>query len=49
MQKHREDAPSLTSQVLRHRQASGDVIGREYLAHTAINFTVSWPTSWYTF
>ena len=32
MQKHREDAPSLTSQFLRHRQALGDVICREYLA-----------------
>ena len=32
MQKHREDAPSLTSQFLRHRQALYDVICREYLA-----------------
>ena len=35
MQKHREDAPSLTSHFLRHRQALDDVICREYL--TAVN------------
>ena len=38
MQKHREDAPSLTSQFLRHRQALDDVICREYLAAVNLRY-----------